>query len=80
MAACEAGLALSLILALYQKSKSLDIEFWTELREADLPPPMLAEDAGKPPFVPPAPMRFPTADAGWRGAGEFGYARPDAGG
>jgi NADH-quinone oxidoreductase subunit K len=60
VAACEAGLALSLVLALYQKSKSLDIEFWTDLREADLPPPMLAEDAGKPPFVPTAPMRFPT--------------------
>jgi NADH-quinone oxidoreductase subunit K len=50
---------LSLILALYQKSKSLDIEFWTELREPDLPPPMLAEDEGKPPFVRKPPMRFP---------------------
>jgi NADH-quinone oxidoreductase subunit K len=59
VAACEAGLALSLILALYQKSKSLDIEFWTELREPDLPPPMLAEDAGRPPFVPQPPMQFP---------------------
>jgi NADH-quinone oxidoreductase subunit K len=59
VAACEAGLALALILALYQKSNSLDIELWTELREADLPPPMLAEDAGQPPFVPPTPMSFP---------------------
>ncbi len=59
VAACEAGLALALILALYQKSKSLDVEFWTELREPDLPPPMLAEDAGESPFVPPPPMRFP---------------------
>ena len=48
VAACEAGLSLSLILALYQKSKSLDIEFWTELREADLPPPMAEEDARGP--------------------------------
>src|SRR3954463_4957277 len=48
VAACEAGLALSLILALYQKSKTLDIEFWSELREADLPPPMLVDDAGQP--------------------------------
>jgi hypothetical protein len=46
-------------LALYQKSKSLDVEFWTELREPDLPRPMLAEDADKPPFVAPAPMQFP---------------------
>src|SRR4029078_8930434 len=45
VAACEAGLALSLILALYQKSKSLAIEFWTYLREPELPPPMLAEDS-----------------------------------
>jgi NADH-quinone oxidoreductase subunit K len=59
VAACEAGLALALILALYQKSKSLDVEFWTELREPDLPPPMLAEDAGKPPFIRPRPMQFP---------------------
>jgi NADH-quinone oxidoreductase subunit K len=59
VAACEAGLALALILALYQTSNSLDVELWTELREPDLPPPMLAEDAGQPPFVPPTPMRFP---------------------
>lgn len=60
VAACEAGLALSLILALYQKSRSLDVEFWTALREPDLPPPMLAEDAGKPPYVSPPPLHFPT--------------------
>ena len=59
VAACEAGLALALILALYQKSNSLDVELWTELREPDLPPPMLAEDAEQPPYVRPAPMRFP---------------------
>jgi NADH-quinone oxidoreductase subunit K len=59
VAACEAGLALALILALYQKSKSLDVEYWTSLREPGLPPPMLAEDAGKPPFIPPPPVHFP---------------------
>jgi len=59
VAACEAGLALALILALYQNSNSLDVELWTDLREADLPPPMVLEDAGAPPFIPPAPMRFP---------------------
>lgn len=36
VAACEAGLALSLFLALYQKSKSLDIDVWAELREPDI--------------------------------------------
>jgi NADH-quinone oxidoreductase subunit K len=44
VAACEAGLSLSLILALYQKSKSLDVELWSSLREAELPPPMAGED------------------------------------
>lgn len=59
VAACEAGLALSLILALYQRSKSLDVELWTDLREPDLPPPILAEDADEPPLVLPEPVRFP---------------------
>lgn len=40
VAACEAGLALSLILLLYQSKKSLDINVWTEIREPDLPPPV----------------------------------------
>jgi NADH-quinone oxidoreductase subunit K len=39
VAACEAGLALALILALYQKSASLDVDVWTNLREADFLPP-----------------------------------------
>lgn len=59
VATCEAGLALAIILALYQKSNSLDVELWTDLREPDLPPPMLADDADQPPFIPPAPMSFP---------------------
>lgn len=59
VAACEAGLALSIILALYRQTNSLDVELWSELREADLPPPMAAEDADAPPFVPPVPQRFP---------------------
>jgi NADH-quinone oxidoreductase subunit K len=58
VAACEAGLALALILALYQKSYSLDVELWSELREPDLPSPTLVEQTGTP-FVPPAPLRFP---------------------
>lgn len=39
VAACEAGLALALILALYQRSSSLDVDLWTNLREADFMPP-----------------------------------------
>ncbi|SFJ36418.1 NADH-quinone oxidoreductase subunit NuoK [Planctomicrobium piriforme] len=44
VAACEAGLALSLILALYQKSQSLDIDLWTDLREPDLGNPVTPEE------------------------------------
>lgn len=39
VAACEAGLALSLVLTLYRNSHSLDIQLWSELREPDMPPP-----------------------------------------
>ncbi len=37
IAACEAGLALSLILTLYQRRKSLDVFLWGNLGEEDLP-------------------------------------------
>ena len=59
VAACEAGLALSLILALYQKSKSLDVELWTKLREPDLPPPMVDEDRDEPALAQPSRCDFP---------------------
>ena len=39
VAACEAGIALALILLLWQAKKTLDIQLWTDLREADLPKP-----------------------------------------
>ena len=39
VAACEAGLALALILVLWQGKKTLDINLWSDLREPDLPPP-----------------------------------------
>jgi NADH-quinone oxidoreductase subunit K len=59
VAACEAGLALSLILALYRKSNSLDIELWTDLRESDLPPPRPVDEGAERPIVLPAPPTFP---------------------
>lgn len=53
VAACEAGLALALFIVLFQRSGSLDITYWQELREENQPafvdrevPP--AEDAAKP--------------------------------
>ena len=38
IAACEAGIALALILVLYRNRHSLDISLWQELREADQEP------------------------------------------
>jgi NADH-quinone oxidoreductase subunit K len=37
IAACEAGLALALILTLYQRRKSLDVFLWGNLNERDRP-------------------------------------------
>ena len=36
VAACEAGLSLSIILSLYQRAKSLDVELWSTLKEPDV--------------------------------------------
>ncbi len=59
IAACEAGLGLSLILALYQKHKSLDVALWIDLREPDLPPPMIRAERDEPPIPEPEITRFP---------------------
>jgi len=45
VAACEAGLALSLVLSLYRQVHSLDIRLWTELREPDVQQPP-SDDSG----------------------------------
>lgn len=58
VATCEAGLALAVILALYQKTNSLDVELWTDLREADLPPPIMKDDEVAP-FHSAKPQEFP---------------------
>ena len=47
VAACEAGLALALVLSLYRKSHSLDIQLWSELRETDMLGPGLDTSAGR---------------------------------
>jgi NADH-quinone oxidoreductase subunit K len=38
VAACEAGIALALILMLYRRKRSLDVSAWQELREAGQEP------------------------------------------
>jgi NADH-quinone oxidoreductase subunit K len=49
VAACEAAIALALILMLYKRKKSLDVSLWQELREPDQEP---IEDED---VLPPAP-------------------------
>ncbi len=38
IAACEAAIALALVLMLYHRNGKLDIDAWHELRESNLPP------------------------------------------
>lgn len=49
IAACEAGLALSLILTLYQRRKSLDVCLWGHLGEPDSQPPAIESPAASQP-------------------------------
>jgi NADH-quinone oxidoreductase subunit K len=57
VAACEAGLSLSIILSLYQRSRSLDVELWSRLKEPDVAA-AVSEDE---PVLPDKPqMYFPT--------------------
>jgi NADH-quinone oxidoreductase subunit K len=51
VAACEAGIALALILMLYRRKGSLDVSLWQELHEKDWEP---AEDEDPLPEPPPA--------------------------
>ena len=55
VAACEAAIALALILMLYKRRKSLDVSVWQELREPDQEP--IVDDEPLP--TPDAPADFP---------------------
>lgn len=44
VAACEAGLSLSIILSLYQRIHSLDVELWSKLKEADVEAGLTVDD------------------------------------
>ena len=50
VAACEAAIALAMVMMLFQRSGKLDIAGWQQLREADQP----AFDDEEPPAEPPA--------------------------
>ena len=56
VAACEAGIALALILMLYKRKGSLDVSLWQELREEGWE---AAEDEEEPPPEPTAPAPLP---------------------
>ena len=56
VAACEAAIALAMILMLFQRSGSLDIAAWDELREANIPPYV---DRGVPEEIPEQPAAWP---------------------
>jgi len=53
VAACEAGIALALVLLLYKSRKTLDVSVWQDLREADVLP--IEDDEP----LPPAPLEEP---------------------
>src|SRR5438876_3144413 len=55
VAACEAALALALILMLYRRRKSLDVSLWQELREPGLEP--IVDEEPLP--APPEPEELP---------------------
>jgi NADH-quinone oxidoreductase subunit K len=59
VAACEAALALVLILMLYRSRRSLDISKWQDLREADQPPTVDEEPLPPPPEEAPLPKLPP---------------------
>ena len=55
VAACEAAIALALILMLYRRGKSLDVSLWQELREPNVEPIVDEEPLPHPRPVEPAP-------------------------
>jgi NADH-quinone oxidoreductase subunit K len=56
VAACEAAVALALILVLYRRKKSLDVSLWQELREPELEPIVDEEPLPAPPPPPELPQ------------------------
>jgi NADH-quinone oxidoreductase subunit K len=60
VAACEAAIALALVLMLYKSRRSLDVSLWQDLREEGVEP--LEDDEPLPPAPPEEPLpRLPPA-------------------
>jgi NADH-quinone oxidoreductase subunit K len=60
VAACEAGVALALILMLYRDRRSLDVSLWQDLREAGQEPTLDTEPLPPPPAEEPLPTLTPS--------------------
>jgi len=58
VAACEAAVAMAMILALFHQNSTLDIAVWRRLREANVPP-LREEPLPEPPADPPWPRLTP---------------------
>ena len=58
VAACEAGIALALFVALYHRRQTLDASAWRELGEEGIPPDRSTEEPSIAPMAP-APFEFP---------------------
>ena len=63
VAACEAAVALALVLALYRSRRSLDVSLWQDLREADQEPVVDEEPLPPPPAEEPLPHLTPAGPA-----------------
>jgi NADH-quinone oxidoreductase subunit K len=59
VAACEAALALALILALFKRRGTLDVTAWSGLREAGLPPTVESAEEAEPMTPAPGPESYP---------------------
>jgi NADH-quinone oxidoreductase subunit K len=59
VAACEAGIALAMILMLYRSRKSLDVSLWQDLREPGQEPTLDEEPLPAPPQEAPLPQLTP---------------------
>ncbi len=60
VAACEAAVALALILLLYRSKGSLDVSLWQDLREAGQEPTLDEEPLPPPPAEAPLPQLTPS--------------------
>jgi NADH-quinone oxidoreductase subunit K len=59
VAACEAGIALALILVLYNRKSSLDVTLWQDLREPGLPETIETDEDAEPIEPAPGPETYP---------------------